>query len=1276
MLTRTGSSDLAGMSCSRLLRSTEDGGERLRCDLVPRQVNVTHLAITIITLFIVFFGLFSWVLVSLILRCQARRTLMRFLNRMSSGFVKERLYVGEAIIATCFGIAFSAYGAGIFAPRTWAEGHHTDEITLELTRVIIALSVFAVGVELPKAYVLRHWRSLCMLLGPIMLFGWMIAASLMYAIIPGLEFLPALVLAAGVTPTDPILASSVVGKGKYAQEHVPSHIRHILQAESGCNDGAAFPFLVSRTIRVLVLFRTTWLFLCRRSVLLMAQWLLSLCTQQYLALFLLLRDHHSVGSSIGYWVLLVLLYQIILGCIIGAAVGIAARKVLKFSKRRELIDRESMVAMYVALALLVTGLTTLAGSDDLLAAFCCGTAFAWDDWFTESIEESNFSSTIDLLANCAIFIYLGATMPFSAWNNVYTTLNPWRLVLLCLGILTLRRLPGIYALQWWIPDIKTRREALFAGHFGPMGVGAIFISTLAASKLPTPHIPPQNSIESLALMCTPVTYCIVLSSILVHGLTISFFTLGRRVHSRVQSFSRTLTAQSTNSRFGRTFSISGRGGASEPSWMSRVKLATRAEDIVINRDEDESPESLAEKGVAEGAGTVRVSGRGSGEGEGEKSIASGSGSETAAGSGKEKEKEKEEEELEEAEAEAEAEAEHEAEVDEAALAMFGAAPDGKVGHGTKERLDQERAVAVAGKEEVAKKEKDTAEAGGPDVEKEVEDESDVQRGRIRERKHGEELAEDRRREDDDNPPKNILSPVGADVDDSDKAKAAYAAKQARKRDTGKGRAKEQEPELEKQTERPPRSRNPSPPSGIKHAAGKRDPRLEARYCRGTRTWKEGRKVPPLFSLVQLSYRSSLPPCPQIIIDHGDGEVEIIDPDASPEAARRADGHPSRRVLDVPQGLVDDEKKRLSKQHGDGDHEANAVKRVAAKMIRQGSALGAVIGKKDEGLSQEEKERRRKEKLKRDAWCRKERHYRDSSPHGRDYEEWIEGDKVGFRCRCLGFPQADLSDLQIVTERGDGSTDVREMTPEEKRARAKKHLAALRALGHPAEMLEAEFAKLSKTRSIEQDASPRLLDASPREPVASTSRGPGIAEEAQTPPVGPSSPRVFTRSPSPQSRSRSQSRSPSRSPSRPPSPAPGSSKPPLSLALTRTDRIDPSSDEEDAEAEDAVDSSRILPPRDPARPMPTRQSSSAIQAVRELFRPRAADRPAGPASTSAASRQRLSEASAGGGSVAPSIRFAAIDRPSREGTSSGTGRPLPVVGSGLGVRRVLSKRTDG
>ena len=42
--------------------------------------------------------------------------------------------------------------SGLFDPLSWANGKHevVDEITLEVTRVIIAVSVFAVGVELPK----------------------------------------------------------------------------------------------------------------------------------------------------------------------------------------------------------------------------------------------------------------------------------------------------------------------------------------------------------------------------------------------------------------------------------------------------------------------------------------------------------------------------------------------------------------------------------------------------------------------------------------------------------------------------------------------------------------------------------------------------------------------------------------------------------------------------------------------------------------------------------------------------------------------------------------------------------------------------------------------------------------------------------------------------------------------------------------------------------------------------------------------------------------------
>lgn len=44
----------------------------------------------------------------------------------------------------------------------------TNEITLEFTRVVLAIGVFAVGVELPKQYMKKHWKSLAFLLGPVM----------------------------------------------------------------------------------------------------------------------------------------------------------------------------------------------------------------------------------------------------------------------------------------------------------------------------------------------------------------------------------------------------------------------------------------------------------------------------------------------------------------------------------------------------------------------------------------------------------------------------------------------------------------------------------------------------------------------------------------------------------------------------------------------------------------------------------------------------------------------------------------------------------------------------------------------------------------------------------------------------------------------------------------------------------------------------------------------------------------------------------------------------
>ena len=285
--------------------------------------------------------------------------------------------------------------------------------------------------------------------------------------------------------------------------------------------------------------------------------------------------------------------QVILGAIIGCFLGFGFRYLMKFCQKHDLIDRHSYVAQYVSLAMLTIGVTTLLGSDDLLAAFFCGTAFAWDGFFNRQTEESVFSSVIDLLFNIAAFVYVGAWMPFNKFQDLSLTLEVWRLFVIAILILLLRRLPVMVALYKWIPDIKTFREAVFAGHFGPIGIGAVFISTLAMEVLhraqeaahaggsadAAPGIGDESTAhlgqtELLMQTIEPIVAFMVLCSITIHGLSIPSFSLGRRVHSVSRTWSRRDTMQSAN-------------GTRTPEWANQATIVRRGDEIVINRDRDE-----------------------------------------------------------------------------------------------------------------------------------------------------------------------------------------------------------------------------------------------------------------------------------------------------------------------------------------------------------------------------------------------------------------------------------------------------------------------------------------------------------------------------------------------------------------------------------------------------------------------------------------------------------------------------------------------------------------
>ncbi|KAI8932009.1 hypothetical protein NX059_010905 [Plenodomus lindquistii] len=465
---------------------------------------------------------------------------------LCSSVIKERLYIGEATVATLCGIIFGPHAANLIDPGTWG---NVDLITLEFSRIVLVVQCFAVGVELPRAYMEKHWKSVTLLLIPVMTFGWLITSLFIWGLFNShLNWLDSLCIAACVTATDPVLASSVVGKGKFAKR-VPKHLRDLLSAESGCNDGMAFPFV-------------------------------------YLAVYLI--RYRPDASKVAYhWICYTILYECLFGALYGVIVGYAARRAIRWAHEKDLIDRESFLVFYFVLALWCAGSGSLLGLDDLLVGFACGVGFSNDGWFLEKTEESHVSNVIDLLINLAFFVYFGAIIPWGQFNSPEIIgLTPWRLVVLGLLVLFFRRIPIMLILKPVIPDIKTWREASFAGHFGPIGVGGLFVAILARAELETESttplaVLPPEGFEHLNIieMIWPITCFLVIVSILVHGSSIAVFTLGKRINTLTISMSYT------------------QANEDGPGWMDRLpRIQSRSRSSMGRRGSESEIDEKSEGG--------------------------------------------------------------------------------------------------------------------------------------------------------------------------------------------------------------------------------------------------------------------------------------------------------------------------------------------------------------------------------------------------------------------------------------------------------------------------------------------------------------------------------------------------------------------------------------------------------------------------------------------------------------------------------------------------------
>lgn len=437
---------------------------------------------------------------------------------LCSSIIKERAYIGEATVATLCGVIFGPHAANLIDPESWG---NVDITTIEFSRLVLVVQCFAVGVELPKFYMEKHWKSVVFLLVPVMTFGWLITSLVIWWMIPPLNWLESLVVAACVTATDPVLASSVVGKGKFAKR-VPKHLRDLLSAESGCNDGMAFPFV-------------------------------------YLSLYLI-QDNLSAKEVTFHWIVYTILYECVFGAVYGFLIGYFARHGIKYAEKHDMIDRESFLVFYFVLALWCAGSGSILGVDDLLVGFACGVGFSNDGWFTNKTEEAHVSNVIDLLLNLAYFVYFGTIIPWEQYNDTALGMSAWRLVVIAIFVIFFRRIPIMMALKPLIPDIKTWREALFAGHFGPIGVGAIFVAILARAELeheepvPLGDVPTNTTLPHYTLftLVWPIVTFLVISSIIVHGSSVAVFTLGKRINTLTITMSYTTAPEDG------------------PSWMNRL----------------------------------------------------------------------------------------------------------------------------------------------------------------------------------------------------------------------------------------------------------------------------------------------------------------------------------------------------------------------------------------------------------------------------------------------------------------------------------------------------------------------------------------------------------------------------------------------------------------------------------------------------------------------------------------------------------------------------------
>jgi NhaP-type Na+/H+ or K+/H+ antiporter len=144
----------------------------------------------------------------------------------------HRTVLSTAVLFLAVGIVFGSETTGVLDVRA------SSPIVASLAELALFAVLFTDGMRAGWADLRSAWRL------PGRALGWGLPLTLLITavlahVVAGLDWPESLLIGAVLAPTDPVFASALVGN-----EKVPARLRHLLNVESGVNDGLVLPFVI------------------------------------------------------------------------------------------------------------------------------------------------------------------------------------------------------------------------------------------------------------------------------------------------------------------------------------------------------------------------------------------------------------------------------------------------------------------------------------------------------------------------------------------------------------------------------------------------------------------------------------------------------------------------------------------------------------------------------------------------------------------------------------------------------------------------------------------------------------------------------------------------------------------------------------------------------------------------------------------------------------------------------------------------------------------------